>query len=266
MKVSFKVKRTGIPAPDRRIANLNWLRELMFSDSLSGKTVMVVLRCRKQVRNHEEKVIPMGARAKGKKCFPAAPSTASVGTALEIVMNPAPSLELTRDCEAVQIPHGSRVTLPQGTSVDITQTLGGTITIHANGGLYRIAGQDADALGMDPIHDAAPAPAGSGEVKEEDIWTALKTCYDPEIPVNIVDLGLVYDLVLEKLPGGQSRVDVKMTLTAPGCGMGATIAGDARQKLLALPGVEDANVEVVWDPQWHQSMITAEGRRILGLE
>ena len=176
------------------------------------------------------------------------------------------TVELTRDCEAVQIPHGSRVTLPQGTSVDITQTLGGTFTIHANGGLYRIAGQDADALGVDPISETPRPVVSSGDVKEEDIWSALKTCYDPEIPVNIVDLGLVYDLVLEKLPGGKSRVDVKMTLTAPGCGMGATIAGDARQKLLALPGIEDANVEVVWDPQWHQSMITAEGRRILGLE
>jgi len=94
----------------------------------------------------------------------------------------------------------------------------------------------------------------------------LKTCYDPEIPVNIVDLGLVYDMGIESLPSGNRKVFVKMTLTAPGCGMGATIAGDAQQKILMLPGVEDASVEIVWDPPWHQSMITAEGRRLLGIE
>ena len=94
----------------------------------------------------------------------------------------------------------------------------------------------------------------------------MKTCYDPEIPVNIVDLGLVYDLHIERQPAGGSIVSVKMTLTAPGCGMGATIAGDAQQKILYLPGVEEAVVEIVWDPPWHQSMITGEGRKILGLE
>ncbi len=94
----------------------------------------------------------------------------------------------------------------------------------------------------------------------------MKTCYDPEIPVNIVDLGLVYDLHLEPLPMGGSKVFVKMTLTAPGCGMGTVIAGDAQQKLLALPGVEDASVEIVWDPPWHQSMISPVGRARLGLD
>jgi len=168
----------------------------------------------------------------------------------------------------VQIPQGTPVLLPKGTPADITQTLGGTYTIHAKGGLFRIAGKDADALGIDSSIPAETRPANNQPVAadEQQVWETLKTCFDPEIPVNIVDLGLVYAMEIEKLPSGFSRVNVKMTLTAPGCGMGATIAGDAQQKLLYLEGVEDANVEIVWDPPWHQSMITADGRRILGLE
>ena len=183
------------------------------------------------------------------------------------MMNEIASMELLRDCEAVQIPLGQSVTLPKGTPVDITQTLGGSYTVHAQGGLYRIAPKDADALGKQA---EAPAQAKSGsapcDLDEKQVWETLRTCYDPEIPVNIVDLGLIYDLNVEKLPSGFNRVNVKMTLTAPGCGMGPAIAGDAQQKLMYLDGVEDANVEVVWDPPWHQSMITVEGRRILGLE
>jgi probable FeS assembly SUF system protein SufT len=178
------------------------------------------------------------------------------------------SIELTRDCEAVQIPQGATVLLPKGTPVDVTQTLGGTYTVHARSGLFRIAGKDADALGIERS-GAGETPAGTRQpvpADEQKVWEMLRTCYDPEIPVNIVDLGLVYDMRLEKLPSGLSRVNVKMTLTAPGCGMGPMIAGDAQQKLLGLGGVEEANVEIVWDPPWHQSMITEEGRRILGLE
>ncbi|HWY74219.1 MAG TPA: putative Fe-S cluster assembly protein SufT [Verrucomicrobiae bacterium] len=187
-------------------------------------------------------------------------------------MHNVTSVELKRDCEAIQIPQGMTTTLPAGTAVDITQTLGGSYTIHAQGGLYRVAAKDADALGLEASTNTAAAESGGaipeseGPVDEKLVWDALKTCYDPEIPVNIVDLGLVYDLNIEALPGGNSLVSVKMTLTAPGCGMGATIAGDAQQKLLYLPGVEEAVVEIVWDPPWHQSMITEEGRRILGLE
>jgi probable FeS assembly SUF system protein SufT len=179
-------------------------------------------------------------------------------------MHEVTSVGLTRDCEAVVIPHGQPVTLPKGTPVDITQTLGGTFTVHAQGGLYRIAAHDADALGRRA--EAGPEGAPGGGVNTERVWEVLRTCYDPEIPVNIVDLGLVYDMQLEPLPGGKHRVSVKMTLTAPGCGMGSVIAGDAQQKLLALDGVEEAIVEIVWEPPWHQSRITAEGRRILGLE
>jgi probable FeS assembly SUF system protein SufT len=176
------------------------------------------------------------------------------------------STELFRDTDAVQIPHGSPVTLPKGTPVDITQTLGGTFTVHAHGGLYRIAGKDADALGMEAPVEERKASGPPVEVDEKQVWEILRTCYDPEIPVNIVDLGLVYDLAIDKVPSGHSKVNVKMTLTAPGCGMGGVIAGDAQQKILALDGVEEANVEVVWDPPWHQSMISEQGRRILGLE
>lgn len=183
-------------------------------------------------------------------------------------MHNVTSVELLRDCEAVQIPVGSPVILPKGTQVDITQTLGGSYTVHAMGGLFRIAPKDADALGEQAQASAAPAPAAESDepLNEKDVWDTLKTCYDPEIPVNIVDLGLVYDLVIEPTPSGKSKIQVKMTLTAPGCGMGTVIAGDAQQKILDLPGVEEASVEIVWDPPWHQSMITAEGRRILGLD
>jgi probable FeS assembly SUF system protein SufT len=186
-------------------------------------------------------------------------------------MHNVSSVELTRDCEAVQIPSGAPVTLPAGTPVDITQTLGGTYTIHAQGGLYRVAAKDADALNLQPDTTGTQtgvetAPQTEGPVDEKLVWETLKSCYDPEIPVNIVDLGLVYDLHIEPLPSGNSLVSVKMTLTAPGCGMGATIAGDAQQKLLYLPGVEEAVVEIVWDPPWHQSMITEQGRKVLGIE
>ncbi len=178
------------------------------------------------------------------------------------------TVELARDCEVIQIPHGTSLTLPKGTAADITQMLGGSYTIHAQGALYRVAPKDADALGIAP-KAGSETKTGAGipvNVDDQQVWTTLRTCFDPEIPVNIVDLGLVYDMQLSKLPSGNSRVDVKMTLTAPGCGMGGVIAGDAQQKLLMLDGVEDASVEIVWDPPWHQSMITAEGRRVLGLE
>src|ERR1051325_1144769 len=180
-------------------------------------------------------------------------------------MNDVSSIELKRACEAVRIPAGDTFTLEAGTPVDITQTLGGSFTVRAPGGLFRIAAEDADALGLEST--AAPAaPSGGRPADEQAIWNVLKSCFDPEIPVNIVDLGLVYDVRLDPLPSGNKRVGIKMTLTAPGCGMGTVIARDAHMKLLDLPAIEEADVEIVWDPPWHQSMITAEGRRVLGLE
>ncbi|MBI5683612.1 MAG: DUF59 domain-containing protein [Verrucomicrobia bacterium] len=182
-------------------------------------------------------------------------------------MESNPNIALKRDCQAIQIPSGHVATLSAGTEVAITQTLGG-YTVSARGALYRIAPHDADALGFDK--PAAPAKAASGgavdkKVFEQQVWDALKNCYDPEIPVNIVDLGLIYDMRTAPAPQGGRRVDVKMTLTARGCGMGPVIAADARQKLLGLAGVEDATVEVVWDPPWNPSMISPEGKKRLGM-
>jgi probable FeS assembly SUF system protein SufT len=177
------------------------------------------------------------------------------------------SVELSRDCDAVQIPAGNEVTLKAGTLVDIAQTLGGSFTVHCMGALFRIAGKDADALGREAPAEAREQDGDqAGEYDEEKVWAALKTCFDPEIPVNIVDLGLVYDLRGELVQGGLHKVTVKMTLTAPGCGMGPVIARDAQSKILEVPGVADASVEVVWDPPWHQSMISPAGRKILGME
>jgi len=172
---------------------------------------------------------------------------------------------LTRECAAVRIPSGEVVTLPAGTEFDITQSLGGNHTLRTAGGLFQIAAKDADALGLSAGQGSA-APQAGPAADEQAIWDVLKSCFDPEIPVNIVDLGLVYDVRLDALPSGNKQVGVKMTLTAPGCGMGTVIARDAQMKLLDLPGIGEATVEIVWDPPWHQSMITAQGRRVLGLE
>jgi probable FeS assembly SUF system protein SufT len=175
-------------------------------------------------------------------------------------------VELSRECDAVQVPLGSPITLEKGLEVFITQSLGGSFTVQvpAYGGLYRIAGKDADALGK-TADDAASSGAVSGDL-EAMAWEQLKTCYDPEIPVNIVDLGLVYAMEVSPMDAGAKRVDVKMTLTAQGCGMGASIAIDARQKLLSLPGIAEANVDLVWDPPWNPQMISPEGRERMGLD
>lgn len=174
---------------------------------------------------------------------------------------------LRRDCPATVIPAGDPVVIPEGTPVFVTQALGGTITIRAGGGLFRIDRNDLDALGDDAAEQIAAAeePAVEGEFSEELVWQALRNCYDPEIPINIVDLGLIYDLSVEPLEGGRFKVDVKMTLTAQGCGMGPVIAEDARSKIAALPKVDEANVEIVWDPVWKPEMISEEGRKRLGI-
>ncbi len=175
-------------------------------------------------------------------------------------------VELTRDCEATQIPAGHPVVLPKGIEVFVIQALGGSFTIEvpAYGGLFRIAGKDADALGKEPPAEVAAVAEGAD--LQEMVWQTLKTCYDPEIPVNIVDLGLIYDMQITPQPDGTNKVNVKMTLTAQGCGMGFAIASEARQKLLELPGVSDAEVELVWDPPWNPQMISPEGRQRLGLD
>src|SRR5689334_17250812 len=171
-------------------------------------------------------------------------------------------VQILRDCPAVQIPQGNTIIIQAGTMVVVTQSLGGshTVQVPSLGGLFRIAGRDADALGLQAADVAAPDTAVPGAVRDDKVWGALKNVYDPEIPVNIVDLGLVYDLRIDPLPDGRSRVEVKMTLTAPGCGMGQTIAMDARQHIENLPGVAEADVQVVWDPPWNPHMISPDGR------
>ncbi len=173
--------------------------------------------------------------------------------------------KLTRDCPATVIPAGDKLTLPAGTEVVITQSLGGNVTVRTDRGLFRIAREDAEAIDGYKPGEVQAAGAG-GEFSEEAVWAALRTCFDPEIPVNIVDLGLVYDLAIEKKPDSRHEVEVKMTLTAPGCGMGPVIAEDARQKIAALPTVESAKVHIVWDPVWTPQMISASGRKALGIE
>jgi probable FeS assembly SUF system protein SufT len=173
---------------------------------------------------------------------------------------------LTQDCPATVIPAGDKVTLKAGTSVFVTQSLGGNVTVRTDGGLFQIPREHSAAIaGFKPKSEAAALAAGEA-FSEGSVWAALKTCFDPEIPVNIVDLGLVYDLAVEETSAGRHTVEVKMTLTAPGCGMGPVIAEDARQKIAALPTVESAKVHIVWDPQWVPQMISDTGRKILGLE
>jgi probable FeS assembly SUF system protein SufT len=175
-------------------------------------------------------------------------------------------VELSRECEAVQIPARTPMTLEKGIKVFITQSLGGTYTLQvpAYNGLYRIARKDADAIGKTPAEAAATAT--SSDDLESMVWDQLKTCYDPEIPVNIVDLGLVYGMEVTPQANGTSKVDVKMTLTAQGCGMGASIAFDAKDKLMRIAGVSEANVDLVWDPPWNPQMIAPEAREKLGID
>jgi probable FeS assembly SUF system protein SufT len=175
---------------------------------------------------------------------------------------------LSRDCEAIQIPSGQKTTIPAGTQGVITQSLGGSYTIATYQGLARIEEKDLDSLGLEKLQaqpPQKPVRTTNGEVSDEDVWNQLRQCYDPEIPVNIVDLGLVYDCRLIKKDGGGTRVEVKMTLTAPGCGMGPAIAHDAQSKILSIDGVDEADVQLVWDPPWNQNMISEAGRMKLGM-
>ena len=178
-------------------------------------------------------------------------------------MNEAISIE--RDVSAVIIPAGEVVTLRAGTPGFITQALGGSFTVYVEGNLFRIAGADADALGKEP----GPPPAIPENATDQDIadvnWTQLKTCYDPEIPVNIVDLGLIYRCDIESLPNGERSINVDMTLTAPGCGMGEILVQDAQEKIAVIPTVADVRVELVFDPPWNQTMMSDEARLQTGL-
>lgn len=186
-------------------------------------------------------------------------------------MSEAESVALTRDVEAVRVPSGEKVLLRRGEPARIFQALGDSFTVIVQGNTYRIEGKDADALGRQwtPPPASAPSPAPAQPITAEDLekqaWEALRNCYDPEIPVNVVDLGLIYDLVLTKLGDNSYRADVKMTLTAPGCAMGPMIARDVQNRLLSLQGIDEANVELVWDPPWNQAMMSEAARLQLGL-
>ena len=173
---------------------------------------------------------------------------------------------MARDVEAAMIPVGTKVTLQQGEQAHITQSLGGSYTVVVNGNMFRVEGKDADALGREPV--AKPASTGAPipqEQLEKEIWNQLRSCYDPEIPVNVVDLGLIYDCHITPISAGSNRVDIKMTLTAPGCGMGPVLAQDVQSKLLGLEAVDDVAVELVWDPPWNQGMMTEAAKLQLGL-
>lgn len=173
--------------------------------------------------------------------------------------------ELARDVDAVIIPAGETLKLRQGTSGFITQALGGSFTVYVEGNLFRIAGADADALGKEPV----PPPEVPDDPTDADIeaviWDQLKTCYDPEIPVNIVDLGLVYDCRIRALGNDERSVSVDMTLTAPGCGMGDILVQDARDKIAVIPTISDVSVQLVFDPPWNVGMMSDEARLQTGL-
>ena len=171
---------------------------------------------------------------------------------------------LSREVEAVQIPSGDKVLLPSGARVFITQTLGGSFTVMTDSSLVRIDGKNADALGEKVVETTLAAPLADGAPDQAAVWDQLKKVFDPEIPVNIVDLGLVYSMDIEKQTEGH-QVKVAMTLTAPGCGMGPAIAEDAKNKILLVPGVASAEVRITWEPAWNQQMISEEGKMQLGL-
>ena len=176
-------------------------------------------------------------------------------------------ISLTREVDAIQIPSGDTISLPAGTPVVITQSLGGTHTVATSAGLARISSNDSDALGIDQAGDEAKAQEDE-RMKDapvnDQVWHQLKQVYDPEIPVDIVNLGLVYDCTVDD-EDGKSVVNGKMTLTAPGCGMGPAIAADAQARIRTVEEIDDARVELVWDPPWNQDMISEEGKLKLGM-
>jgi probable FeS assembly SUF system protein SufT len=172
---------------------------------------------------------------------------------------------LSRDITAVIIPAGEELTLKEGTTGFITQALGGSFTVYVEGNLFRVSGQDADALGKEPV----PPPKIPDNATDADIeaviWDQLKTCYDPEIPVDIVNLGLVYSCEVTSLGNGERSVNVDMTLTAPGCGMGEVLVADAHEKIAIIPTISDVVVELVFDPPWNVGMMSEEARLQTGL-
>ena len=181
-------------------------------------------------------------------------------------MGSANGITVLRDCDAILIPAGTHITLQKGSLVFVTQALGGNYTVNVNGNLAQVSARDADALGFEvAAPDVRDAGADGGSVDEELLWDQMRTCYDPEIPINIVDLGLIYSCKVSPIEAGGHRVDVVMTLTAPGCGMGQFLAEDVRAKLQQVPNVKEVNVDLTFDPPWNQEMMSEAARLETGL-
>jgi probable FeS assembly SUF system protein SufT len=170
-----------------------------------------------------------------------------------------------RDVKAVIVPAGAEVTLKAGQAGYITQALGGSFTVYVDGSLLRIAGEDADAIGKEFVKPPELPPNATEDDVLKLVWDQLRTCYDPEIPINIVDLGLVYECDVKPNEDGSRTVEVKMTLTAPGCGMGEILVDDAKDKIERIPTVREARVELVFDPPWNQSMMSEVARLQTGM-
>jgi probable FeS assembly SUF system protein SufT len=177
-------------------------------------------------------------------------------------------ITVQRDCEAILIPDGTRIEVPQGSIVFITQALGGNYTINLKGNLAQIGPKDADALGFETPEDAlikGSITLADGSLNEELVWAQMRTCYDPEIPINVVELGLIYDCRITPLEEGRNRVDILMTLTAPGCGMGEFLAADVQSKVAAIPTVTDVDVQLTFDPPWGMEMMSEAARLESGM-
>lgn len=176
------------------------------------------------------------------------------------------SFVIQREVDAVMVPSGLPIRLQPGLAGFISQALGGSFTLYIEGNLYRLSGADADAIGKEPVKPPELPPDATEDDVRALAWQQMKTCYDPEIPINIVDLGLIYECDVSTGEDGMRTIHVKMTLTAPGCGMGPVIASDAKARLEALPGVTEANVEVVFDPPWTPAMMSEAARLELGYD
>jgi len=172
---------------------------------------------------------------------------------------------VNREVRAVVVPAGTEVTLQPGQAGYITQALGGSFTVYLEGNLFRIAGADADAIGKEVVKAPELPPDATDEDIKKLVWDQMRTCYDPEIPINIVELGLVYECEVESNEAGTRTVHVKMTLTAPGCGMGEVLVADVKDKVERIPTVRNADVELVFDPPWNQSMMSEAARLQTGM-
>jgi probable FeS assembly SUF system protein SufT len=179
--------------------------------------------------------------------------------------NQSEPVTLKRDLEAAAVPAGIPETLPRDSLVYITQAMGGSFTVYFEGNLYRVAGRDADALGKEPLAPPELHAGATDQDFDQLVWDQMRTVYDPEIPINIVELGLVYECQIRKADAGARTVDIKMTVTAPGCGMGEILLDDVKEKIRILPTVAEVNVELVFDPPWNQGMMSEAARLEAGL-